>query len=223
MECQIKSTNNYKDVADYYYQFITEDGMVEFKQCDNLDLVWHILPKKETDNFSFTIDYENNQRLYLAIQKMFEELEKEKINHLNKYITKETVWRNNEEVTYRLSKNEKRRRKQLFKNVDPYYKLIHKNTFIWQSDAPANENSIGIFVYNYWIINKINDSYIFTFTKSKEDYYSYQVEINTDRSRYDNYRLIVWDFFKNLKTYLTEDYQITLDDYMKSLNKSKKL
>lgn len=223
MECQIKSTNNYKDVADYYYQFITEDGMVEFKQCDNLDLVWHILPKKETDNFSFTIDYENNQRLYLAIQKMFEELEKEKINHLNKYITKETVWRNNEEVTYRLSKNEKRRRKQLFKNVDPYYKLIHKNTFIWQSDAPANENSIGIFVYNYWIINKINDSYIFTFTKSKEDYYSYQVEINTDRSRYDSYRLIVWDFFKNLKTYLTEDYQITLDDYMKSLNKSKKL
>lgn len=209
------------DISEYSYLIETEQGIVEFFQGGNRDIYWNIIPHTNCNNFSFTISLEENPMFYLATYRMFEEIEQMKIEHLKQYIQKKTIWHNNEEITYRMSKKEKRRRKNLFKNNDPYYQLMQKNTFIWKSDAPANENQFGYeeFVYNYWIINKTDNSYIFTFKKSQKDNINYCVDINTDRSRYESYRFITWKFYQNLKNYLSPDYQITIEDYVKVLSK----
>ena len=80
-----------------------------------------------------------------------------------------------------------------------YQELFSNGYFSWKSDAPANEGewARNPFIYNYLNIKPNDNSYRFEFINNINKPF-FNVEVNTDRSRYGKYRFYVVDFFKEL-------------------------
>lgn len=107
----------------------------------------------------------------------------------------------------------------LKKDTLEYKQLFKKGYFSWQSDAPANEeswNKLEKFVYNYFNIIPINTAYKLEFINNLDNN-RFNIEINTDRSRYATIRFDLWDFYKNLEIVCPQEEQITLNKFVKCL------
>jgi len=81
--------------------------------------------------------------------------------------------------------------------------LFEKGFFSWQSDGP---------VCNYLNILEIKDTVILEMiNNTKENQFS--VEVNTDRSRYNDFRLDMIDLYTGLKEILNKP-QISMEEYL---------
>lgn len=171
MEIFMTESDNHYDYSNNKYYFVSECGYFEFYQLGSFDLVFTV-HKFDTEKsvIFFNIDKNEYPKVYELITDMLDEIEK------LKYLRETNI-------------------------IRPEYKeLYEKGYFSWKSDAPANENCNykEEFIYNYFSINKGNDSYMFEFICNVNAPY-FTVEVNTDRSRYAELRFIVWDFFNGLK------------------------
>ena len=165
-----ESKDNY-DYSNNTYYFVDELGYLKLYQKGSLDLAFTVHKFNKEDNIiPFKIDKDKYPKVYELITSMFNEIEK------LKYLR----------GTNRL--------------LPEYEMLYEKGYFSWKSDAPADEcwNHNEHFKYHYFNIHKDNNSYIFEFICSLDTPF-FTVEVNTDRSRYEELRFPVWDFFNKLK------------------------
>ena len=107
----------------------------------------------------------------------------------------------------------------LKKDTLEYKQLFKEGYFSWKSDEPVNEeswNKLEKFVYNYFNIIPINTAYKLEFINNLDNN-RFNIEINTDRSRYATIRFDLWDFYKNLEIVCPQEEQITLNKFVKCL------
>ena len=164
-----EDVNSYNYITDEYY-FVDELGYLNFHQMGSFDLAFTVHKFDiQPNTLSFSIDKDKYPKIHELISSMLDEIENLKYLRGTNRITEE------------------------------YMMLYEKGYFSWQSDAPANENSVKEdFVYNYFNIHKNNNSYIFEFVSNVDSPF-FTVEVNTDRSRYMELRFPVWDFFHKLR------------------------
>lgn len=157
------------DCDDNIYYFVNNDSIMKFYQSLNCDLVFNIMSSNIEKENSFLIKKDEHPKVYLLIEKMLNNIEKEK------YL------RNMDRIS------------------PEYRELYENGYFSWKSDAPANELDLkGKFIYNYLNILISKDCFEFKFINNINTQV-YSVEVNTDRSRYGKLRFEVFDFFKNLE------------------------
>ena len=95
-----------------------------------------------------------------------------------------------------------------------YLELVDNGIINWKSDAPIDELS-NEFTYNYLTILKDKDKYILKFINNSNQQ-RFNIEFNTDRSRYGRFVYPFMILLNNLKT-ITDSYdQITIEEYLKN-------
>ena len=93
-----------------------------------------------------------------------------------------------------------------------YLELVDNGIINWKSDAPIDELS-NEFTYNYLTILKDKDKYILKFINNSNQQ-RFNIEFNTDRSRYGRFVYPFMILLNNLKT-ITDSYdQITIEEYL---------
>ena len=171
MQIFMTEHNKKCDYSNNTYYFVNESGYLKFYQAGSFDLAFTV-HKFDVDEsvISFNINNNKYSKIYEYINSMLDEIEK------LKYLRETNI-------------------------IRPEYKeLYEKGYFSWKSDAPANEycKFNEDFIYNYFNIHKVNDSYIFEFVCNIDTPY-FTVEVNTDRSRYAELRFPIWDLFNKIK------------------------
>lgn len=170
MQIFMTSSRDYYDCCNDTYYFVDECGYLEFYQKGSWDLALTVHKFDNDQNIiPFKIDKDKYPKICELISSMFDGIE---------------------ELKYLRGTN----------RIIPEYEMLYKKGyFSWQSDAPANDwsNHDEQFKYNYFNIHNDNGSYIFEFISSVDTPF-FTVEVNTDRSRYEELRFPVWDFFNKL-------------------------
>lgn len=180
------------------YFFIGYDFWVQFFQEDSQDLVFTVDSfTKVKEKASFIVKKEENPEIYDLISKMLQNIEN------NKY--------------YDFGDE-----KKIIK--EEYSSLFEKGYFSWQSDESENWNEP--FIYNSLNIIPGDNEYIFEFINNINRP-AFSVEINTNRSRYVDFRFNVWDLFNDLKDVCKEisedEFKEVKEELCKNINTKKLL